>query len=500
MIKKLTRISIIMGSLLWISFIDSQPVNKQTTATILAYWSQIIGNGTEHAKDKLPVKMVGRFVINDGADCSEFIIEPIAVDESVQPIIPTPRNFTEKDANFKIKLCQFEMGSNWKQAKLKKEGTTIMATFPGPYNVGRRHKDRLQIVGIGDTGCRDLDCAGQSNKNFTQVIKNLVKKTPNPDFGVHVGDYRYLKGVDFSDAWDEWYLEFFQPAQPLLNTTPMIFVRGNHEQCVGNKAQKPDQYGRRWYQFFEPTVATKIHSCDATTASINDPWYVDVAIKNTSDGQLGEQHRLVVIDNSSDETHYGKRTFKEKIIPEMAKNFEQAIGWSDEAASVWWVMHKPLWYKPKGKEKPKKNQIIKKNRETKLALFNNVLQKLNRLDKGICKTEPCNIKAILSGHLHMYQYVDFTNDDWPDQYVLGHGGVDMNKNKKKEKNKKNKKFKLTKDQAGGRDLPAYDVDINLIYEKSGFLVWTQTKAKSTTSTSWSAINCLDGETDCRRIK
>jgi len=325
-------------------------------------------------------------VINEEQECQDFIVEPIAVGESSRPIMPTSRNFAGKDPNFKIKLCQFEMGSNWKQARLlKKKDTTLLVTFPGPYPVGRQHKDSLQIVGIGDTGCRKKNCEGKRNLSFKGVIKNIIKKTPHPDFAVHVGDYRYFEGKDFNDAWYEWELEFFGPAQPLFDRTPVIFTRGNHEQCKGKDKvkdkPKPDQYGQRWYQFFEPTTAAEIHSCQPETASIGEPWYVDVAVKNTSNGELGKQQRLVMIDNSSDETHYQATYYENTILPTMKEYFKKAIEWSDGQAT-WWVMHKPLWYYPKKGREEKPN----KNKETKRSLFK-ALVEMNRLEQGICAAD-----------------------------------------------------------------------------------------------------------------
>lgn len=500
MIKTLYLGLIILGSLLLTSFNVKDSNNPYKNKEILAHWSQIIGNSND-GKDKLALKIVARFVINDTQHCKDFIIEPEAANESAKPIIPTSRNFAETEADFKVKLCQFEMGSNWKSAKLFKTGKTInLATFPGPYQVGRRHQDSLQIVGIGDTGCRRKNCEGKKNEAFRKVIKDIIEKTPNPDFAVHVGDYRYYEGKDFNDAWEEWVLEFFGPAQPLLNTTPIVFTRGNHEQCKGKDKvkdkPKPDQYGKRWYQFFEPTTAAEIHSCLPETASIGEPWYFDVAVKKTTDGQLGKQHRLVMIDNSSDETHYNKTYYTEKILPTMTKNFKQALAWSDGHAT-WWMMHKPLWYYPKKGKEEKAN----KNKETKLALFK-ALTDMNRLEKGICDTEPCNIDAILSGHLHMYQFVEFPKAHWPDQYVLGHGGVDMKIKPKKNGvlEKKTLGFVIPKSQTGKPELGPYEADIELIYKKSGFLVWTYTKSTEQNPSGWSAINCLEGEQNCRTIK
>ena len=160
-------------------------------------------------------------------------------------------------------------------------------------------------------------------------------------------------------------------------------------------------------------------------------------------------------------------------------------------------MHKPLWYYPKKGREEKPN----KNKETKRSLFK-ALVEMNRLEQGICAAEPCNIDAILSGHLHMYQFVEFPKGHWPDQYVLGHGGVDMKIRPKKAGIIENKTlgYVIPTSQTGKPEQGPYQADIELIYKKSGFLVWTYTQPTAGNASGWSAINCLEGDGNCRQIK
>lgn len=44
---------------------------------------------------------------------------------------------------------------------------------------------------------------------------NVNNSTGNPD----------------ADAWEAWWLDFFQPAGELLTAAPWVFARGNHELC-----------------------------------------------------------------------------------------------------------------------------------------------------------------------------------------------------------------------------------------------------------------------------
>lgn len=85
------------------------------------------------------------------------------------------------------------MFADWESAVLIKNGnSTSLDTFPGPYEIGRKHKDEIVAIGFGDTGTRVDSIKNGKNVCFTKVVADMLKSVSNPDFAVHVGDFRYI--------------------------------------------------------------------------------------------------------------------------------------------------------------------------------------------------------------------------------------------------------------------------------------------------------------------
>ena len=96
-----------------------------------------------------------------------------------------------------------------------------------------------KVVAFGDTGCR---LKGSNIQNcekdwfFAGVSTEAAKA--KPDLVIHVGDYYYRendcggpKDCDGKKYWSIWNEDFFHPAAPLLQASPWVFTRGNHEDC-----------------------------------------------------------------------------------------------------------------------------------------------------------------------------------------------------------------------------------------------------------------------------
>mgnify|MGYP000361418580 CR=1 FL=1 len=120
-------------------------------------------------------------------------------------------------------------------------------------------KQVKRFIVIGDTGCessvfdpnaRHQECENPESWPFKEVVNKVVQA--KPDFVIHMGDYGYMnKHNNAEDSIKnkkmQWFLfknEFFTPARNLLNNTPMIFVRGNHESCSTT--------GIAWFLFLDP--------------------------------------------------------------------------------------------------------------------------------------------------------------------------------------------------------------------------------------------------------
>lgn len=61
-------------------------------------------------------------------------------------------------------------------------------------------------------------------------------------------------------------------------------------------------------------------------------------------------------------------------------------------------------------------------------------------------------------------------------------------------------FVIPTSQTGKPEQGPYQADIELIYKKSGFLIWTYAQPTAGNASGWSAINCLEGDGNCRQIK
>ena len=125
-----------------------------------------------------------------------------------------------------------------------------------------------RVAILGDTGCRvkgspkDQICS-EPEWPFHALAK-AIKKT-DPDLIIHVGDYIYRNNCGGGRShegcrsehqlrdWKIWKDDFFDPASELLPVAPWIFVRGNHEDC-----QYSDRAWRGWALFLsmEPDQST----------------------------------------------------------------------------------------------------------------------------------------------------------------------------------------------------------------------------------------------------
>lgn len=441
---------------------------------ILAHWSQIVRDPVA-APGTWPLVIVARFVVDGaGADCGDFEMQPVPVGASGATRAST-RSVTA-DPAFPITVCQLEMNDDWNQGTLLAQGDpTVLATFPGPHRVGRIHPGELVAVGIGDTGCRASDCDadGGVNVRFKNVIGEVLTAVPAPDFVLHVGDYRYYEENSEPDSWDKWKMDFFAPAQPLLNVAPVAFVRGNHEQCTGDEGY---WYGVRFFQFFEPTTSEQVASCDEGTPNLLSTWAFDVGVYDTSDMEPWSKQRIVMIDDSPDSKNFPSSRWPQ-VVSEISANFADALAAGQGARDVWWLTHKPLWNYP--------NQYA--NPATQTAVFE-ALGNHGSIDYTLCDQGQCTPRAILSGHAHNYQQTDFGNVDWPIQYVLGHGGVQP----------------LTGTDASGLEydysVPSafgsetYAGDTTAVFNQNGFLRLTRSPSSLTTPSGWIVEDCLLGKT------
>ena len=242
------------------------------------------------------------------------------------------------------------------------------------------------IAVVGDTGCRVKKesiqaCDDPEQWPFGAVAGQIARS--KPDLIIHVGDYLYRESPcpegasgcrgPSGDNWLAWQADFFQPAAPALSAAPWIFARGNHESkrrsCVG------------WFYYLDP------QSYAGNCAEYSEPYIAQV-------GDL----RIGVLDT-------GGAADDRKPHP------AEAVEFADQLAKLsgkvdWIVDHHPVWQYSYTSDKSPLTPIGG-------APF-----------PGWQAAKPEGVKLVLSGHLHLFEFIGFGGDR-PNQLIAGDGGTQL---------------------------------------------------------------------------
>ncbi|PWW01803.1 calcineurin-like phosphoesterase family protein [Hoeflea marina] len=410
--------------------------------SVVAAWTQVVRGATGNTPAQPATEL--RFVIqkdvsspDDIAVCANFAVAFTRQDgSSGVAAAPVPRPNPDAAA-FPVALCTVAMMPDWTGAAVTAAGSTapldiwfengstgLQAVVPGPWLIGRQHRDdtgnpELRLASVGDTGCkgkvggdpssRDYqDCSGW---RFAEIVASIAGQgrpgATTPDLVIHVGDYRYFWepiAADPSpspDTWSYWLRDFFQPARPALLKTPWAFSRGNHELCS-------PWYGSGWAYLLGPGSGTDCRSLDKAAL-----WSFDAAPGGIdASGKSANSHRFVMIDTSAD-----------RDMATLKQNFIGAIALSD-VPSVWWVTHIPgISLLHFGGRTHRGDSGIQSALQAALS----------GMAHGFCdstRQPSCRPSTFLMGHQHLFQRIEFfENADparpyvWPQQVIGGHGGV-----------------------------------------------------------------------------
>jgi hypothetical protein len=277
--------------------------------------------------------------------------------------------------------------------------------LPLPPKVIRR------IVVIGDTGCRikAADNAVQACNDpkaypFAMVAEMAAKW--KPDIVLHVGDYLYrenpcpdgsagCQGSPWGYGLDAWRADFLDPAKPLLAAAPWIMVRGNHESC--NRA------GQGWHRLLDAYPFSASQSCDDPADDVKGDFADPFAVP------LGQGAQIVNWDTSgagsklfaADDPHTTAYSANISRIAELAKTVPHTI----------LTNHHPVLAVA---AKTKKDGTIE------IGTSNKSLDAL--LATADPKLYPAGIDLLLSGHVHVWEQLDFAGQ-YPSQIVTGFSGT-----------------------------------------------------------------------------
>ncbi len=264
-------------------------------------------------------------------------------------------------------------------------------------------KDTLaSIVVLGDTGCRmksgksDDDeggkfqaCNDPSNKWPFSSVSSAAAKS-RPDLVIHVGDYLYreskcpkkdggCKASPWGDDWPAWNADFFLPARDLLAAAPWIMARGNHE--IRTRA------GEGYFRLLDPALAR---------GQVPPPCVKD--LEPYSITTAGRQ--FIVLDSSGAPDGPPDKKPKQKDIDRYAEQFRKL----QPTPHAWLISHRPVWG-------------VKSDHRS----LNETLYKALPVPADALLT---NIDLVLSGHIHLWEAIGFTDRLSP-QFVLGDGGTEL---------------------------------------------------------------------------
>ncbi|MBC7538453.1 MAG: metallophosphoesterase [Bacteriovorax sp.] len=250
------------------------------------------------------------------------------------------------------------------------------------------------IVILGDTGCRIKegkfgseyqDCNDTNAWPLVKIVEAAGRE--KPDLLIHLGDYHYREQCKPGSpcakmtpvvgyGWKPWELDFFLPMQKLLEKTPIIITRGNHEECS------------RAYLGYKALLAS--YAWDKECIDYEAPQIIilaNTAIINFDSSSISD------IPLGSDEAIWVKRfdDIYEKVAKLKVKN-------------VWLITHKPLYG-------------IVPFRFT-FAPINMNLR--NFFEKSLLKDK---VTEIFSGHIHTSMIVK--SKKYATQIVLGNSGTSL---------------------------------------------------------------------------
>lgn len=258
--------------------------------------------------------------------------------------------------------------------------------------------DNLKIAILGDTGCRLIenqfgakyqDCPNPKEWPYAKAVATITKETY--DFAIHTGDYHYREKCtdavlcpqltkSLGYGWPAWWDDFYGPSQALFEKSPLLFVRGNHEDC------------NRAYSGWGPLSSSNKKFQDRCHEIEPYQWIEmgDLVLINFDDSAFIDREELKTGD-------------REKWVQQL-KQLEMRLAELKNKKEIWFIAHKPVvgFMPDKSTAEPIE---IKKN-------LYSVMKEVGLLSR---------IDFLLAGHLHSQQLMN--SADLPLQIVVGATGT-----------------------------------------------------------------------------
>jgi len=318
------------------------------------------------------------------------------------------------------------------------------------------HRRVARVAVIGDTGCQPSKQSGCGLDDPAWPFPSIASAAAalKPDLVLHMGDYNYrgtpssfektvgsqqvktyyydagdgatpaemceMPGPYYSqnstgnkdaDAWEAWWLDFFQPAAPLLAAAPWIVARGNHELC--------SHAGPGWLYFLGPSsdlpagggAQVSCPSQDGEGPALPHLVFVEPQVI-ALDGLT-----VAVLDsaNACDEM----TNFIDRYRAQL-----QSIAARLNDKPAWLIGHRPIWGVEGTASAPPyacDNQPGTGSSQP-YGVLNRTLQ--CALDSATADALLPKLDLLLAGHMHRFEALEFAaGSGRPRQLIVGNGGV-----------------------------------------------------------------------------
>jgi hypothetical protein len=357
-------------------------VPQPAAGAILAAWVQLTGPGRDASLR----------VITDDPRCPDFQadgdVQRMETRAEPGPLFSGRGDLPEAD--FPVRVCEASVPPGTTRVKLAGKAVPI----PRP--------DIRRIVIFGDTGCRikkkkTQDCNDPDEWPYARLAAHAAEEA-RPDLVIHVGDYLYREKPCKGRAtkcpnsptgygWDIWDLDFFAPSKPLFAAAPWIMVRGNHETCR--------RAGEGWFRFLDRSPPQT--SCGKTSpsfvAALGAIGFVVMDSAAVADASKADDE-----DDDDDDDEAGQTG---GLTGALADNYRAIV--SAIPPDTWVLTHAPF----KG---------VRVDRATGETDTDNTI-----LQEAVGSLLSASIVMIVSGHIHMFEAINFA-DGSPPQLVVGTGG------------------------------------------------------------------------------
>lgn len=310
-----------------------------------------------------------------------------------------------------------------------------------------------RVAIFGDSGCQPKNQGSCSLDDpawpFPQLAAAAAKSPP--DLIIHVGDYNYrgtpsgfTKDVDGKEAklyyydagdgapvaencglnatyysqnstgnpdadnWNAWWLDFFEPAGPMLSAAPWVFARGNHELCA--------HAGPGFFYFLDASselLPGGQLSCPPQDG--DGPVPSHLVLTEPRILRLGELELLLLDSANACDQLPG-------LFPDYRRQLRAATA-RLRGEDAWLVTHRPVW----GIEDQAEPVYGCDGKESQAAplpygQLNQTLQCALAGPTGEALLP--RLEWILAGHMHRFETVNFTApSERPPTLIVGNSGV-----------------------------------------------------------------------------